>query len=150
MLVAHSLGNLVAAYQFFYNSDTKVNSYVVMGSPSGMDAITAYFRDLLGLSPAMMKNLHKKISEVLKIDPADLQLSDFFRRNTKPKFVIHEYTDKVTPIEPIMKGIQGAPNLTSYFTEGLDHTLKGGEVLERTVQFIKDNTKQRIHVLERI
>ena len=150
VLVAHSLGNLVAAYQYFYNPKIAVKSYVIMGSPSGMDAIFEYFHELLGLSQAMMKNLSVKIKEVLKVDPSNLQLSEFFQSNTKPKLVIHEISDSVTPIGPIREGIQGAANVTAYFTEGLDHTLKGPDVKEKVINFIKDITKNQIHVFERV
>lgn len=149
VLVCHSLGNLVAAYQFLYNPSVEVGSYVVMGSPSGMDAIFTYFVDIMGLSPRMLDNLSVKINEVLKLPHHEVKLQRFFQLCDKDKLVIHEETDRVTPIQPIKNAIDGETMVSTLYTTGLDHTLKGSQVLEAVTNFIYKQTKET-YVLERI
>lgn len=150
VLIAHSLGNLVAVYQYLYNPNTAVNSYVIMGSPSGMDAILEYFKSLLNLSPAMLKNFMIKVEEILKIASHRLQLTELMNSNTRPKLVIHDPSDDITPYAPIRKAVQGRPNVTLMETSGLDHTLRSEEVTKAVIKFIEEQCKKEIHVFERI
>lgn len=150
VLVAHSFGSLVAAYQYLYDQEVSVNSYVIMGSPSGMDFIYQYSRDTLGLSQAMMRNLAIKANEVLKVPVEKLHLSEFLKENVCPKLVVHEISDPITPIEPIRKGVAGGTSVSHLFTNGLDHTLKSQEVIKRVIDFIETTTKDKEHVLERV
>ena len=64
-VVCHSLGSLVAAYTYLHNPSISVEKFVIMGSPSGMDAIFTYFESMLGLSRKAVRNLGKKINSIL-------------------------------------------------------------------------------------
>ncbi len=150
VLVCHSFGNLVAAYQFLWQNDVAVASYVIMGTPSGMDAIFNYFEEALGLSSRMLKNLALKINEVLKLKYEKVSMVNFFRSIDKPILLIHEETDRITPITPIKEAVSEAKRITTHYTYGLDHTLKSPEVLELVTNFIQRQTKTEADVLERI
>lgn len=150
VLVAHSLGNLVTAYQYLYQPDDRVGAYVIMGSPSGMDAIFQYFKDTLGLSRPMLRNLAVKIREVLKINPEHVAMKRFFEQNQSPKLVIHERTDPITPYGPISYAVSQVGGLKLMTTEGLDHTLKSPEVQQEVINFIKEHSKSSAYVLERV
>jgi len=141
VLVGHSLGNLVAAYQFLYQPQVAVKSYVIMGSPSGMEAIFGYFVDILSLSPRMVANVRKKVDEILKIPHSQLSMRAFFQKNDRPKLVVHDRQDAITPITPIQKAIEGQENVRHFFTSGLEHTLKAPEVDRRILEFIELTTQ---------
>lgn len=150
VLVCHSFGNLVAAYQFLWRNDVAVASYIIMGTPSGMDAIFDYFEDTLGLSPQMLKNLALKINEVLKLEYDKVSMANFFRNTDKPILLIHEETDIIAPIVPIKEAVSEGKNIETHYTQGLKHTLKGPEILALVNGFINEQTKIEKHVLERI
>jgi pimeloyl-ACP methyl ester carboxylesterase len=150
VLVSHSFGNLVAGYQYLYNPKVPVASYVIMGSPSGMDAIFKYFEDILGLSPRMLKNLSIKINKVLKLPIEELSMRNFFNKLESPALLIHEETDKITPIAPMKEAASEAKRIEVHYTSGLDHTLKSPEILKIVKNYIYKHTKTELNVLERI
>lgn len=46
-LVGHSFSNTALTYAYLVNPKVNVKKFVVMGSPSGMDAIFVYFKEML-------------------------------------------------------------------------------------------------------
>jgi pimeloyl-ACP methyl ester carboxylesterase len=149
--IAHSFGNLISAYQFLYLPETGAKSYIVMGSPSGMDAIFGYFVDILGLSPRMLRNVAKKVDELLKIPHQELTLKAFFEKNERPKLVIHDESDAITPIGPIQDAVKGQRHIETFFTRGLDHTLGDESVNNRILNFIaSQTTKEKSYVPKEI
>jgi pimeloyl-ACP methyl ester carboxylesterase len=150
VLVSHSMGNLTAAYQYLYISSVGVGSYVVLGSPSGIEIVYDYAKDILGLSEKMIRNLKIKTDEVLKIPNREINMFNFFKQLNKPVLVIHEESDEVTPLEPIKKAVSGRDHIQTLFTTRHDHTLKGPLVQEAVTNFISEKTKKNTHVLERI
>lgn len=147
VVVGHSFGNLVAAYQFLYDPKVAVGSYVVMGAPSGMDAIFGYFVNILSLSPRMISNVSTRVDQVLKIPHQKLSMANFFRLNNRPKLIIHDTNDDITPITPVREALVGQENIDVFFTKGLDHTLKSPEIDARLLQFIEQQTiKKENHV----
>ncbi|NNM07917.1 MAG: alpha/beta hydrolase [Flavobacteriaceae bacterium] len=150
VLVSHSMGNLTAGYQFLSDRSVGVASYVVMGSPSGIEIVFDYAEETLGLSKRMLKNLKIKTDRVLKVPNRELTMSNFFQHMDKPVFVIHEESDDVTPIAPMKAAVSGCDQIKTLYTSGLDHTLKGPEVLKAVTNFISEQTKDSNYVLERI
>lgn len=151
VVVGHSFGNLVAAYQFLYDPKVAVGSYVVMGTPSGMDAIFGYFVDILSLSPRMIRNVSTRVDQVLRVPHQQLSMRNFFRSNSRLKLVIHDANDDITPIAPVREALVGQENIDVLFTKGLDHTLKSPEIDARLLQFIEKQTiKKEKHVPKEI
>ncbi len=150
VLVCHSFGNLTAAYHYLYRPEAAVESYVVMGSPSGLDAIFTYFVEVIGLSPSTMRSLTKKVDKEYRLPHPEIQMEHFFNLVDRPVLVIHEETDTVTPIQPIREAIARNSSIKTLFTEGLDHTLKGPETLKAVTDFIHQQTKEENYVLERV
>lgn len=136
-LVCHSLGSLVGSYAFLQNKSIPIERFVIMASPSGMDAIFIYFKSLLGLSKMAMQNLESKINTILKMPHSDISLANFFREVQKPVLVVHEVSDSVTPFDHIRVASEGNKRVETFFTTGQDHNLKGKETLEKVLQFIK-------------
>ena len=123
-LICHSLGSLVGAYTFLANKEIPVKDYVIMGAPSGMNAIYGFFRDALQLSERTIDNLGIKVDSVLKVPASQLTLTRFFEEVDKPVFVIHEESDKVTPISEIKKATEHSNNnIKTWFTTGQDLSL---------------------------
>lgn len=137
-IVGHSLGSLVTAYTFLFNPKIDVEKFVIMGSPSGMDAIFVYFEQLLGLSLKSVRNLGKKINSILKMPHTEVTLASFFQKVNQPVLMVHERNDKVTPIQPLESASAGRSNIEQYITEDLDHNLKGTHVVDKVIQFIKN------------
>ena len=150
VLVSHSMGNLTAGYQYLYQPTVDVQSYVVMGSPSGIGIVYEYAREVMGLSERMIKNLKLKTDEVLKISHTRINMAEFFEQLDKPVLVIHEESDAVTPFAPIKEAVSGRDQIQTLFTTGHDHTLKSPIILEAVTNFISEQTKIKKHVLERI
>jgi esterase/lipase len=137
-LVCHSFGSLVGGYAYLYNREIPVKKYVIMGSPSGMDAIFTYFRVTLGLSNKAIENLERKINKVLKLSHEKISLAHFFQKVNQPLLVVHEVSDRITPFEPIRVASENGKKITTFFTKGQDHNLKGEETVNRVIQFIKE------------
>ena len=144
-LVCHSLGSLVGAYTFLANKEIPVKNYVIMGAPSGMNAIYGFFKDTLQLSNRAIDNLGIKVDNVLKVPAAKLTMKNFFEEAEKPVFVIHEASDNVTPISEIKKALQTTnKNIQTWFTTGQDHNLTETETVETIIKHITEkNTKQK-------
>lgn len=136
-VVGHSLGSLVAAYTYLHNPSVSVEKFVIMGSPSGMDAIFVYFKQMLGLSNKAINNLEKTVNSILKIPHTEVTMTHFFEKTVQPVFVVHESTDKVTPFQPIEQASKNQKNIKQYITNDQDHNLKGKEVVNKVIQFIK-------------
>ena len=137
-LICHSLGSLIAAYNYLSNTQTPIASYVIMGAPSGMDAIFAYFQDLLGLSEMAIANLDTKVNAILKIPHQDILMARFFEKVDRPVLVIHDVADTITPFEPIERALQQHKAIEAMFTTGLKHDLKSEDVYTRVIAFIED------------
>ncbi|WP_327019051.1 alpha/beta hydrolase [Croceibacter atlanticus] len=136
-MVCHSLGSMVTAYAFLVNTNLNVSSYVIMGAPSGMDAIFTYFKVMLGLSTKSIQNLLIKVNEVLKLPADRVTMAQFFKLIDKPILVIHETQDKVTPILPIQEGVKQNPDIKTFYTEGLGHNLESDIVVNAVLERIK-------------
>ncbi|WP_432412132.1 alpha/beta hydrolase [Rasiella sp. SM2506] len=137
-LISHSLGGLVVAYSYLNDKTLPVKSFVIMGSPSGMDVIFGYFQKLLGTSERVMRNLEAKANSILKIPHQEIFMENFFSNVKKPVLVIHEKTDTITPFKPIEKALQQNKNIETLFTEGLNHDLKSEEVYDKVVAYIQN------------
>ncbi len=148
-LICHSLGGLVSGYSYLHNKDLAVNRYVIMGAPSGMDAIFTYFEETIGISGKAYKNLENKINDVLMIPHEEIAMTRFFAEVERPVLVVHDVGDRITPFEPIKRASEMARNgatikgrekkeIITYFTEGEDHGLRSPQTVERVIQFIKN------------
>ena len=147
-LVCHSLGSLVGGYCYLHNKDIGINRYVIMGSPSGMDAIFTYFRVTLGLSKKAIHNLEAKINSVLQLPHEEVSMDRFFQKVKQPVLLVHDISDVITPFRPIEQASElalGIPQINgqkkeieTFFTQGQDHNLKGEETVEKVIQFIKN------------
>ncbi|MFT5892601.1 MAG: hypothetical protein ACI9Y7_002713, partial [Dokdonia sp.] len=116
--------------------------YVIMGAPSGIDAILVYFKEVLSLSPKAIKNLRIKINNVLKLPIDKVTLQQFFTTIDKPCLVIHEISDSVTPIDPIKGAIENLPHIDRVYINGQDHMLKEQETIDIIQEFLKYKTIQ--------
>jgi len=148
-LVCHSLGSLVGSYGYLHNEKIAINRFIIMGAPSGVDAIFIYFKDLVGLSKKAMQNLEVKINEVLQLPHNEIGIAQFIEKVERPVLVVHERTDRITPFEPIRVASEWASNgsphpkrnqkqIATFFTEGQDHNLKSTETVDRVLQFINN------------
>jgi pimeloyl-ACP methyl ester carboxylesterase len=134
VLVSHSVGSMTASYLFLHNPEVAVKKYVIMGAPSGMDAIFVYYKNVLGLNKRAMKNIEAKVTEVLQIKHEELRISRFFKQVKAPIFVIHDEDDKITPFAPIKAAV--TRNIETLYTKGQGHNLRAPETVESVVEFI--------------
>ena len=141
-LVCHSLGGLVGSYAFLANPNIAIKKYVIMGAPSGMDAIFYYFQQLLGLSKKTLQNLSAKVNSVLKIKHQEIAMNNFFRKVKDPVLVIHDTGDIITPFQPIKKALEQNSHIKTMFTKELQHDLKSNEVYTRVIKFIQNEGVQ--------
>ncbi len=139
-LITHSLGGLVAVYGYLHDQKIPVNRYIIMGAPSGMDAIFNYFKTLLGLSDRAMCDLEEKANSILKVPLQEIYMEQFFRKVKKPVLVIHDKGDVITPFNPIEKALQQNSTIETFFTEGLHHDLKSEAVYETVINFIENKS----------
>ena len=137
-LVCHSLGSLVGGYAYLNYRDIPIKRFVIMASPSGMDAIFTYFRTSIGLSTKALANLGKKINSVLKMPHETISMAHFFQKVNQPVLVVHEVLDRITPFEPVRVASENRKEITTFFTQGQDHNLKGDATVKRVIQFIKE------------
>lgn len=135
-IVGHSLGSLVTAYTYLNNRNIAVEKFVIMGSPSGMDAIFVYFKQMLGLSEKAIHNLGHKINSILKLPHTEVNLAHFFQQVSQPVLLIHERSDRITPYQPIALAANNNENIQQFITEDQDHNLKGKQVVNKVIQFI--------------
>ncbi|MEM7186483.1 MAG: alpha/beta hydrolase, partial [Bacteroidota bacterium] len=148
-LVCHSLGGLVGGYGFLHDRKLRIGRFVIMGAPSGMDAIFAYFEHRIGLSPKALENLETKVNSVLQLPHEQIAISRFFSEVDRPVLVVHDTGDRIAPFEPIRKASdevrhQGSASerknneLSTYFTQGENHSLQSANTVARVVQYIKE------------
>lgn len=137
-MVCHSFGSLAGAYSFLVDPKIIVKKYVIMGAPSGLDAIFVFFETLLGLSDRAIQQLNVKVDSILKIPTEEITIAHFFQKVEEPVLVVHEVSDAITPFEPIRKASEENSNVKTFFTEGQDHNLKGAETINRIIEFIRE------------
>lgn len=137
-MVHHSLGGLAGSYAILHNPELPVSKVIIMGAPSGMDAIFGYYKERLHLSPKTISNLHLKISQVVKIPLSDIQLKTFFAKAEQPILVIHEASDTITPIAPIKQALQEYPHIKTHFMTGQDHRLREQPTIFAVKSFIQN------------
>lgn len=137
-MIHHSLGGLAGSYAFLNDPQLPVSKYVIMGAPSGMDAIFYYFQERLHLSSKTISNLHSKISQIVKIPVPDIHLKTFFAKADKPVLVIHEMSDTITPIAPIKNALLNHQHIKTHFTTGQDHRLREQPTIFAVKSFIQN------------
>lgn len=135
-MISHSFGGLATCYTYLENKKIPVEKFIIMGAPSGMDAIFVYFKDILSLNKRALFNLGNKIDTILKVPASNISMRNFFQQAKQPMLVIHEISDKITPFKPIKNAVAANKNINTFFTEGQDHNLKGETTIARVVQFI--------------
>lgn len=140
-LICHSLGSLVGAYMYLSNPKIDINSYIIMGAPSGMDSIFGFFQEMIGLSAKALKNLGIKVDSLLKVPSEELTMANFFRNVNVPVLVIHEKSDAITPFSEIEKALKHNDKIITFFTTGQDHNLTGKQTVKKAIQFIDQNKK---------
>lgn len=138
--ICHSLGCLSTSYAYLLNQHILIKSYIIMGAPSGVDAILVYFKEMLSLSQKAIKNLRIKIDNVLKLPFDEVTLQQFFKKVDVPCLVIHETSDYVTPIVPIKAAIEHLPHIDRLYTNHQDHMLKEQETIDTIKEFLKYKT----------
>ena len=137
-LVCHSFSNTAITYTYLVNPDIDVKRFILMGAPSGMDAIFNYFLEMINLSKSAIKILDGKINEILKIPHSEILIQNFLDKAPQPKLVIHDVNDSITPFAPIKAAIENNASLETLITTGLKHDLKGDEVYDRVHAFINE------------
>ncbi|NND88450.1 MAG: alpha/beta hydrolase, partial [Flavobacteriaceae bacterium] len=135
-IIGHSLGSLITAYSYVYDPSLPIRKFVIMGAPSGMDAIFEYFEMNMGLSQRSIRKLGEKVDSILRIPHKEISLANFFAQVKQPVLVVHEESDLVTPWEPIKIAIATKKNITSFTTDDLDHNLRGDHVVDKVIHFI--------------
>jgi len=138
-LISHSLGGLVISYAYLNNTNLPVKKFILMGAPSGMDAIFSYFQQLLGLSRKAIQNVSEKANSILKVPHQEILVANFFNKVEKPVLVVHDKGDVITPFQPIEKALHNNTHIETILTEGLKHDLKSEEVYTKVIEFIKNN-----------
>ena len=141
-VICHSLGCLAMSYAYLYDPKITIQSYIIMGAPSGMPSIFIYLKELLSLSEHTMQNLRNKAHTIFKLSIEDVTLASFFKEITKPILVIHEMNDNVTPFQPIKEAIKRQSKIDTLFTEDQDHMLKGQETIDAVLKFIQYQNKK--------
>lgn len=136
-VICHSFSNTALTYTYLYDPKIAIHKIVMMGSPTGMDAIFMYFKEMLGLSKKALSILDKKITELLKVPHQDILVKNLIQNAPQPKLVIHDTGDTITPYKPIKKAIEKNPTVQSLITTGLQHDLKSEEVYDKVINFIK-------------
>ena len=137
-VVCHSFSNTALTYTYLVNPKVNIKKFIVMGSPSGMDAIFQYFEEMLGLSKSAIKILDGKINEILKIRHQEILVKNLLSKAPQPKLVIHDQGDAITPFAPIKAAIKNNTTIKTLITTGLKHDLKGEEVYNRVTEFINE------------
>lgn len=135
-VVCHSFSNTALTYAYLVNKNLDIKKIVVMGSPSGMDAIFQYFKDALGLSKKAINILDKKITEILVIPHQEILVKNLLIQAPQSKLVIHDVADKITPFTPIKAAIEMNTTIETLITSGLKHDLKSEKVYDRVIAFI--------------
>lgn len=135
-VVAHSLGNTALGYFYLNNAPIPVNKFVLMGAATGMDAIFAYIKNMVGLSDKVLSLLSTKVNTILKIPHQEITLSNFVSKVKEPILIVHDEDDKITPYFPILKIIKKNKKVDSFITTGLKHDLKSEEVYKKVIAFI--------------
>ncbi|MFC7357743.1 alpha/beta fold hydrolase [Jejudonia soesokkakensis] len=137
-VVSHSLGTTVITYLYLYNPKIPIDKFIIMGAPSGMDAIFKYFQDLCSLSNKASQNLDNKINTVLKIPHQNIHIKNFLSAVKKPVLVIHDVNDDITPVSPIIDATKDISEIKSLFTKGLKHDLKSEQVYTCVLNFVAE------------
>lgn len=136
-VVCHSFSNTALTYSYLVNPKSKIDKIIVMGAPSGMDAIFVYFKEMLGLSAKAIKILDDRINNILKISHQQIKINSLLNGTSQPIFVVHDFDDKITPYAPIETAMGSNPKIEKMITTGLKHDLKSEEVYNRVIQFIE-------------
>jgi hypothetical protein len=124
-------------YAYLVNPKVNVKKFVIMGSPSGMDAIFVYFKEMLRISKRATKILDLKINSILKVPHQEILVKNLLTKASQPILLIHDQDDKITPFAPIKKAIEGTPKIETLITKGLKHDLKSEEVYNSVINFIE-------------
>jgi pimeloyl-ACP methyl ester carboxylesterase len=135
-VVCHSFSNTALTYTYLVNPEVDIKKIVVMGSPSGMDAIFTYFKEMLGLSKSALYILDKKVNEILIIPHQEILVKNLLNQAPQQKLVIHDKGDLITPFAPLKAVIDENHNLKTLITTGLKHDLKSNEVYDKVISYI--------------
>ena len=140
-VVCHSFSNTALTYTYLVNPALDIKKFVVMGSPSGMDAIFIYFEKMLGLSIKALDILESKIKEILKVPHQDILVKNLLHHAPQQKLVIHDKGDSITPFASIKTAIEQNKKIETLITTGLKHDLKSDEVYDKVISFIGHSNK---------
>jgi len=137
-LICHSFSNTALTYTYLNNRDLTIDKFIIMGAPSGMDAIFTYFKETLGLSKTAIKSLDEKINQILKVPHQEILVSNLIRQAKQKMLVIHDEGDKITPFAPIKAALKEQKTIETLITKGLKHDLKGDTIYDRVIAFINE------------
>lgn len=136
-IISHSFGSVASILHLSKQPNPNIKKIVLMASPGKVKEFFDFWQQYLGLSSKAIKLISGQFEIELNNKIEYFVAANFAKNFTIPALIIHDKLDKTTnPNDSVTlnKAWKGSKLI---LTEGLGHELKGQELLNEIIDFIK-------------
>lgn len=143
-IVAHSFGGATSTLAIERGLD--VGAIVLIGSPSSINEVLAWFEGLVGLGAGARRAFRNAIEHRTRVKIADVEIYERVSALRIPALVVHDRGDLEVPFHDAERLTSRWPGARLLATDGLGHRriLKDDEVIAAVVAFVIEKSGVRV------
>ncbi|MGC6525404.1 MAG: alpha/beta hydrolase [Flavobacteriaceae bacterium] len=136
--IGHSVGGMAISFFIKNNNYTFSEKVVFLGVPSGFPGILNNYIKLMGYNSKIAEGLELCIQRKFNQPSTYFNTSHFIKHMDSKGLIIHDENDPVIPFSDAIEIQSNFKNSRLVSTKGLGHGLKGKQVIEHIIDFLKD------------
>ncbi len=138
VIIGHSAGGMAAAYLLAELEVSGPKELVLLGTPSElMDFLNGY-QKTVGFNDKVRKALIDEIVKRFDRHPNEFSIKDFLKKLDIAGLIVHDKKDLVAPYEQALAMHENWEQSNLLPTEGKGHSLRGNEVIEGVIDYLRD------------
>ncbi|MGB0456466.1 MAG: alpha/beta hydrolase [Flavobacteriaceae bacterium] len=136
--IGHSVGGMAISFFLKNNNYTFGEKVVFLGVPSGFPGILNNYIKLMGYNTKISEGLELCIQRKFNQPSTYFNTSHFIKHMDSKGLIIHDENDSVIPFSDAIEIQSNFKNSRLVSTKGLGHGLKGKQVIDHIIDFLKD------------
>jgi len=140
-IVGHSIGGFSALHYYFENPLKSNPPLAILAAPGRAEDFFIFFRDLIKMNERTEKAIRVYFKEWTGNEVAYYDTHSYGEHLNGPGLIIHDKQDPEVALHYAERLHESWTNSSLHVTSGLGHRLKSEEVVDLTVQFVMEKTK---------
>jgi len=136
VIIGHSMGGAVSMYHQSIYASACVKKMIIMGAPSQLTSISAYYKKLIGMNNTAYNHFLRYIENKFNFEENSAQQINFIQNYPVQGLVIHDLNDETVPFSNAVKITDVWKNAVLHKTVGKGHALQDDSIFKLIEKFI--------------